>query len=246
MADLDQVTPALPTATVNDLAALRAVPSAGLTNGETAMTLVPWPALFVWVAASLGPDQPGAGVLLPDDLTVLDPGRWVFSESSTSLPNGQVHLPSSATPVTEDDGAIFLSDGSGGLVAGSLYFRRPNNGPVVRLDSQGSAELDAGDTGAGAFAIDFTEQRLVRARLTGNCTLSFNFPAPGNYNLRLVQDGAGGHIPVLPASAWAPSAIVNVSVAADSETQLALVWTGAKTIITSAPNIQGSATVVGV
>jgi hypothetical protein len=79
MADFQNVTPIIPLAVVADSAALKAIPSAGLDYQSTAIVETPWRVYMIWIPSDTSQESPENGVFIPNDLSPLDPGRWVFS-----------------------------------------------------------------------------------------------------------------------------------------------------------------------
>jgi hypothetical protein len=69
------------------------------------------------------------------------------------------------------------------------------------------AEFDNGNSGAAA-TISFLVAQKQKITLTANCTFTFTAPnGPGNFVLRLIQDGTGGRTVTWPAAVkWVGSA----------------------------------------
>jgi len=68
-----------------------------------------------------------------------------------------------------------------------------------------AAEFDNGNSG-GAAAIDFNEGQKQRITLTANSTFTFTDPlGPGNFILKLIQDGTGSRTVTWPAAVLWPS-----------------------------------------
>lgn len=86
----------------------------------------------------------------------------------------------------------------------------------------------------GAATINFGNGQKARATLTGNVTLTFNFPGVGHYTLVLVQDATGNRTvsyavaPRFVGRATAP----DINVTANSETILTVYWNGANAYLT--------------
>jgi hypothetical protein len=109
------------------------------------------------------------------------------------------------------------------------------------------AEGNAGNSGAAAFAIDFsTLGQKVRCTLTGDAAISATFPGVGNYTLKLIQDGTGGRLPTVPASWRTTGASLDLGVAANATTIWNIYYDGTNAWVSSLPDAVGSVTVNGV
>jgi hypothetical protein len=99
-----------------------------------------------------------------------------------------------------------------------------------------AGEVNCGDI-SGATAIDFTLGQKQKARLVGNATLNISTTGlpVGNYQIRLIQDGTGGHTVAfgasVSASRWLGSATQpSIHPDGNGETILMFYWDGIKFI----------------
>ena len=90
-----------------------------------------------------------------------------------------------------------------------------------------SGEVANGNSGT-AFTIDWTAGQKQTITLTGNCTFTFTAPlGPGNFVLRLVQDGTGGRTATWPASVkWVGATAPTLSTSAGAVDIVTFYWNG--------------------
>jgi hypothetical protein len=80
-----------------------------------------------------------------------------------------------------------------------------------------NGEIDNGNSGTSK-TIDWTAGQKQRVTMTGNCTFAFTAPpGPGNFLLKLTQDGGGGKTASWPATVkWAGSVAAVLSTPASA------------------------------
>ena len=90
-----------------------------------------------------------------------------------------------------------------------------------------NAEFSNGNSG-GAATIDFTKAQKQVITLTANCTFTFTAPnGPGNFLLRLVQDGTGGRTVTWPATLkWVGAAAPTLTTSANAVDIVTLYYNG--------------------
>lgn len=90
-----------------------------------------------------------------------------------------------------------------------------------------NAEFSNGNSGAAA-TIDFTKAQKQVITLTANCTFTFTAPnGPGNFLLRLVQDGTGGRTVAWPAAVkWVGAAAPPLTTGANAVDIVSLYYNG--------------------
>jgi hypothetical protein len=88
-------------------------------------------------------------------------------------------------------------------------------------------EFDNGNSGAAA-TVDFTVAQKQKITLTANCTFTFTAPnGPGNFVLRLIQDGTGSRTATWPATVkWVGAAAPVLSTAAAAVDIISIYYNG--------------------
>ena len=87
----------------------------------------------------------GTDVTINDNLIV----NGKLTVSGLIDPTGLIFEQASAPSTTATEGAIFVSDGTGGLIAGTLYFRPANNGTTASVAGPGAPSGLSGLLGIG-------------------------------------------------------------------------------------------------
>jgi hypothetical protein len=90
-----------------------------------------------------------------------------------------------------------------------------------------NGEFDNGNSSTAA-TISFLVAQKQKITLTGNCTFTFTAPnGPGNFVLRLIQDGTGGRTVTWPAAVkWVGSAAPVLTAAAAAVDIVSIYYNG--------------------
>lgn len=161
-------------------------------------------------------------------------GTALETPNATIDSAGNVDATSLTTPnaTLDDDGKLTIVEIESASASLSA------DGDLTVKTASFPGEADAGNSGAGAFNIDFaTLGQKVKATLTGNATLTLTFPGVGNYVLRWVQNNVGGHIPDLPATLFARDGLIKLDTAADAETIWSIYFNGTNAYVSSDPSM---------
>ena len=97
-----------------------------------------------------------------------------------------------------------------------------------------NAEVDNGNSGTGTVTVNWNSGQKQKLTLTGSCTVAFTNPAgPGNFQLRLIQGGAGSFTVTWPTKgtaannlAWVGSAAPVLSTAVGAIDIISLFYNG--------------------
>lgn len=117
----------------------------------------------------------------------------------------------------------YLQSGDAGKTLSGLTLTGTSTATVVKFAS----EYNAGNSGT-ATTISFSNGQKQKLTLTGNATITLSFPGPGNYQLKLVQDGIGNRTvawngtPKYLGSASAPA----INATASGETIVSIYYDG--------------------
>lgn len=84
-----------------------------------------------------------------------------------------------------------VKNGDYGKTLSGLTLTGTSTATVVKF----AGEYNAGNSGT-SVTINFTNGQKQKLTLTGNVTIALSFPGPGNYQLKLVQDGTGSRTAV--------------------------------------------------
>ena len=121
---------------LNDDQGLALDTALGTFNGQ-AMTLGTWPSTITFrVTADKEITIGGFGVTGP---MIYNADTGKLTVPGLIDPTGVVFEAAGPAPTTATEGAIFVSDGSAGLIAGELYYRPPSNGVPVLIGGAASA-----------------------------------------------------------------------------------------------------------
>ncbi len=138
-----------------------------------------------------------------------------------------------------------ITQGATGVIDNSIVRWDGTNGQVIQwssivLDDLGrmsnihnstfDAEYNNGNSST-SITINWNNGQKQWVTMTNNCTFTFTAPAgPGNFILRVVQDGTGGRVATWPSSVYAPGGKITglvLSTAANTTDIISLYYNGA-------------------